>query len=93
MSQSNSSSGNDLTVLFDCDWSRFMNKLILIRSLNWFASKASISKWSKSIEQLHSSELSDTTDCLTLLGYFLVKLIIRMCSVALVKKWRCVLHK
>ena len=36
-------------------WSRLINKLSLKRSLNLFLPEARISKWSKSIEQLHSS--------------------------------------
>ena len=38
----NSFHGNDLMVLWD--WSRLINKLSLIRSLNLFASEARISK-------------------------------------------------
>ena len=90
--KSNSSSGNDQMVLFDWDWSRFMNKFSLIRSLNLFSSEARKSKWSKYIEQLLSSECPDSADCLTLLKYSSVKLEICMYSVALVKKWLYVLH-
>ena len=68
----NSFHGNDLMVLWD--WSRLINKLSLIRSLNLFASEARISKWSNSVEQLHSSMWSDTADFLTLLRHFPVKL-------------------
>ena len=78
--------GNDLMVLFNLVWSRIINKLSLIRSLNLFASEARISKRSKSTEQLHSSRWSDTVDCLTHLRRFPVKLEIPMCSAALVKK-------
>ena len=74
-------------VLFNWGWSCLINKLSLIRSLNLFASEARISKWSKSIEQLHSSRGSDTAYCLTHLRCFPVKLDIPMCSAALVKKW------
>ena len=78
-------------VLFNWGWSRLINKLFLIRSLNLFLSEARISKLSKSMEQLHSSRCSDTADCLTYLRRFKVKLEIPMCSAALVKKWRYVL--
>ena len=44
MFQSNSLNGNDLMVLFNWGWSRFINKLSLIRSLNLFLSEARISK-------------------------------------------------
>ena len=44
MFQSNSFNGDDLMVLFKWDWSRLINKLSLIRSLNLFASEARISK-------------------------------------------------
>ena len=57
-------------VLFNWGCSRLINKLSLIRSLNLFVSEARISKWSKSIEQLHSSRWSDTADCLTHLRRF-----------------------
>ena len=67
-------------VLFNWGWSRLINKLSLIRSLNLFASEARISKWSKPVEQLYSSRWSDTTDCLTHLRCFLVKSEILMCS-------------
>ena len=75
-SQSKSFNGNDLMVLFNWGWSRLINKLSLIRSLNLFASEGriTITKWSKSIEQLHSSRWSDTADCLTHLRRFPVKL-------------------
>ena len=53
--------------------------------------EARISKWSKSIEQLHSSRWSDTADYLSLLRCFPVKLDISMCHAALVKKWQYVL--
>ena len=72
MFRSNSFNRNDLMVLFSWDWSRLINKLSLIGSLNLLASKARISKWSKSIEHLHSSRWSDTADFLTLLRRFLV---------------------
>ena len=78
-------------VLFNWGWSRLINKLSLIRRLNLFALEARISKWSKSIEQLHSSSWSATADCLTHLRRFPVKLEIPMCFAALVKKWRYVL--
>ena len=42
--QSNSFNGNDLMVLFNWGWSRFINKLSLIKSLNLFASEVKISK-------------------------------------------------
>ena len=42
MFQSNSFNGNDLMVLFSWGWSRLINKLSLIRSLNLFASEARI---------------------------------------------------
>ena len=67
-------------VLFNWGWSRLINKLSLIRSLNLFASEARILKWSKSIEQLYSSRWSDTADCLTHLRCFPVKLEISMYS-------------
>ena len=38
MFQSNSFNGNDLMVLFNWGWSRLINKLSLIRSLNMFVS-------------------------------------------------------
>ena len=44
MPQSNHSSENDLTVLLDWDWLRFMNKLSLIKSPNLFGFEARISK-------------------------------------------------
>ena len=44
MFQSNSFNGNDLMVLFNWDWSRLINKLSLIKSLNLFASEARIAK-------------------------------------------------
>ena len=47
-------------VLFSWGLSRLINKLSLIRRLNLFTSEARISKWSKSIEQSHSSIWSDT---------------------------------
>ena len=90
MFQSNSFKGNDLMVLFNWGWWRLINKLSLIRSLNLFASETRISKWLKSIEQLHSSSWSDTADCLTLLRCFPVKLDILIYSTAIVKKWRYV---
>ena len=74
-------------VLLNWGWSRLVNKLSLLRSMNLFALQARISKWSKSIEQLHSSRWSDTAYCLTHLRRFPVKLEIPMCSAALVKKW------
>ena len=64
-SQSKNFNGNDLMVLFNWGWWRLTNKLSLIISLNLFASEARISKWSKSIKQLHSSRWSDTANCLT----------------------------
>ena len=79
--QSSSFNGND-----NWSWSFFINKLSLIRCLNLFAPEAGISKWSKSIEQLHSSRWLDTADCLTLLRHFPVKIDIPICSAALVKK-------
>ena len=85
--QSNSFNGNDLMVLFNWSWSRLINKLPLIKTLNLLASEARISKWSKSIEQLHSRRWSDTADCLTLLRRFPVKLDIPVCSAAIVKCW------
>ena len=90
-SQSKSFNGNDLMVLFNWGWSRLINKLSLMRSLNLFVSEARISKWSKSIEQLHSNRWSDTAGSLTHLRCFSVKLKIPMCSAALVKKWQFVL--
>ena len=42
--KSNSFNGNDFMVLFNWGWSRLINKLFLIRSLNLFASEARISK-------------------------------------------------
>ena len=39
MFQSNSFNGNDLMVLFNWGWSRLINKLSLIRSLNFYASE------------------------------------------------------
>ena len=85
--QSNSFNENDLMVLFNWGWSRLINKLTLIKTLNLLASEARISKWSKSIEQLHSRRWSDTADCLTLLRRFPVKLDIPVCSAAIVKCW------
>ena len=85
--QSNSFNENDVMVLFNWGWSCLINKLSVIRSLNLFASEARISKWSKSIEQLHSSRWSDTADCLTHLRWFPFNLDIPMCSAAVVKKW------
>ena len=76
-------------VLFTWGWSRLIHKRSLIRSLNLFVPETRISKWSKSIKQLHSSRWSGTADCLTHLRRFPVKLEIPMCSAALVKKWRC----
>ena len=84
MFQPNSFNENELMVLLNWGWSSLMNRLSLIRSLNFFVSEARISKWSKSTEQLHSSRWSDTADCLTLVRRFLVKLDIHMCSAALV---------
>ena len=84
--QSNSFNRNDL-IVFKWDLSCCINKLSAIRSLNLFAWEVRISKWSKSIEQLHSSRWSDITDCLTLLRLFPVKLHMPICSAALVKKW------
>ena len=49
-------------------------------------SEARISKWSKSIEQLHSNRWSDTAGSLTHLRCFSVKLKIPMCSAAQIKK-------
>ena len=83
---SNSFNGSYLMVLFNWGFSRLINKLSLIRSLNLFASEARISKWSKSIEQLHSSRWSDTADCLILLRHFPFELNIPICSAALIKK-------
>ena len=65
-SQSKSFNGNDLMV----GWSRLINKLSLIRILNLFASEARISKWPKSIEQLHSSRWSDSANCFAHLDAF-----------------------
>ena len=78
-------------VLFNWDCSNLMNNIFLIRSLDLFASVslARISKCSKSIKQLHSSRWSDTTDCLTLLRCFHVKLEIPIWSAAPVKKMVC----
>ena len=42
--QANSFNGNDFMVLFNWGWSRLINKLSLIRSLNLFAPEARISK-------------------------------------------------
>ena len=61
-------------------WSRLINKLSLLKSLNLFVLEARISKWSKSIEQLYSRRCSDTADCLVHLRHFPVKLEIPMCS-------------
>ena len=80
------SNRNDSMVFFNWGWSRWINKLSSIRSLNLFASEARISKWSKSIEQLHSSRWSDTADCLILLRHFPFELNIPICSAALIKK-------
>ena len=44
MFPSNTFNGYDLMVLFNWRWSRLINKLSLIRSLNLFASEARISK-------------------------------------------------
>ena len=44
MFQLNSFNGNDVMVLFNWGWSRLINKLSLIRSVNLFASEARISK-------------------------------------------------
>ena len=44
MFQSNTFNENDLMVLFSWGWSRVINKLSLIRSLNLLASEARISK-------------------------------------------------
>ena len=55
VSQSNSFNGNDL-ILFNWGWSCLINKPSLIRSLSFFASKARISNWWKSIEQSHLSD-------------------------------------
>ena len=85
-SQSKSFNGNDLMVLFNWGWSRLINKLSLMRSLNLFVSEARISKWSKSIKQLHSNRWSDTAGSLTHLRCFSVKLKIPMCSAAQIKK-------
>ena len=52
---SNSFNRNDLMVLFNWGWSRLIYKLSLIRILNLLAPETRISKWSKSIEQLHSA--------------------------------------
>ena len=82
---------NGLMILFNWDWSRLTNKLSLIGSLNLFALEATISKWRKSIKQLHSIRWSDTADCLIHLRRFPVNLEMPICSAALVKKWRCVL--
>ena len=41
--QSNSFNGNDLMVLFNKGWSRLINKLSLIKSLNLFVLEARIS--------------------------------------------------
>ena len=72
--QSNSLNKNDLMVLFNWGWSCLINKLSLIRSLKLFLSGARIPKWSKPIEQFHSSIWSDTADCLIFLVRFPVKL-------------------
>lgn len=79
--------GNYLILRFNCDCSCLISKLSLMTSLNLFTSKANILKWSKFIEQLHLSRLSDTIDYLTLLRRFLVKLEIPVCSAVPVKKW------
>ena len=57
-----------------------------------FVSAARITKWSKSIEQLHSSKWSDTVHCLTLQRRFLVTLEILICSAALVKSGSMFYH-
>ena len=82
MSQLNSFNRNYLMVLFNCGWSPLINKLSLIRSLNLFASKPKISKWSKSIKQLF--RWSDTAGSLTLWKRFPVKLKISICSAIVV---------
>ena len=89
--QSNSFNRNYLIALFNWGWSRLINKHTLIRNLNFFASEARISKWSKSIEQLHSSRWSNTANCLALLRLFPLKLDIPIWCATLVKKWRYVL--
>ena len=76
-------------VLFNWGWSHLINKLSLIRSLKLFASEARISKWSKSIEELHSSRWSDTADCSTHLRRFPAKSKIPMCSAALLMLTIC----
>ena len=73
-------------VLFNWGWSRLTNKLSLIRSLNFFAVEARISKWSKSIKQLHSSRWTDIADCLTYLRRIPVKLEMPICYAVLVTK-------
>ena len=87
MFRSNSFNGNDLMVLYTWGWSRLINKLPLIRSLNLFALEAKISKWSKSIELLHWSRRTDTTYCLPLLRGFPVNLDLPICSANLVTNW------
>ena len=82
---------NDSMVLFKWGWWRLINKPSLIRSLNLFASEARIWKWSKYIEQLHSSRWSEIHDCLTLIRCFQVKLD-NLCYAALVKNWQYVLQ-
>ena len=44
-------------------WFCLINKLSLTGCLNFFASEARISEWSKSIEQLYPSRWWDTADC------------------------------
>ena len=82
---------NDSMVLFKWGWWRLINKPSLIRSLNLFASEARTWKWSKYIEQLHSSRWSEIHDCLTLIRCFQVKLD-NLCYAALVKNWQYVLQ-
>ena len=49
----------------------------------FFAPEARVSKWSKSMEQLHSSRWFDTADYLTSLKYLIIKLKVPMCLTAL----------
>ena len=69
-----------MTVIFNWGWSRLINDLSLLKSLNLFMLEARISKWLKSIEQLYSRIWSDTADCLAHLRPFPVKLEIPMCT-------------
>ena len=64
----NSFNGNDLVALFS-----------LIRTLNLFGSEATLSKWLKCIEKLHSSRWSDTAHFLTFLRHFPVSKNVAVC--------------